>query len=193
MSQQAQPKEYNNREDLKKIIEDIDETNDLTLEPQMTYALGHYFSLLQKECGVYRVFKDEYLPISKERHKLWSFEYLKQKFLKNRKLLKYEEDGALLFTAYQPMTNSEWELFISQTVSDINYFQIDLIDNKKSDIILPQNIKNIMERQNQEYILEKEEFRNLLVKLPKSKASLTTILIILTILFVFIYFLINGI
>jgi hypothetical protein len=187
MKQQSLPKEYSNREDLKKIIQGIDKTNDLTLEPQMTYALGHYFSLLQKEFGVFRVFKDAYLPIPKERHKMWSCEYIKQKFLKNRKLLKYEEDGALLFTSYQPMTDSEWDLFISQTISDINYFQIDLMDNRKSDIILPEVIKNIMERQNQEYMSEKQEFRNLLILLPKSKISLKTILIILIILSAIIY------
>jgi hypothetical protein len=172
---------YNDINSIRLIINQIDETNDETLTGQMIYAIGAYNNLLYKDLPFHSpiIINRNLLPLSIDRYKFWTQKYIIGEFVKNRKILKYQEEGALSYTLYNDLNDEEWTYIKDEKNFDnLNDFirnNPKFIDNDND---IPILIQKILIRQLIFKEKEKAELYNIL-KSYKSKPVIAKPIVIL--------------
>lgn len=156
---------YSDINSVKLIINKLDETNDESLVGQMIYAIGAYNNLLYKDLPFRSpiIINRNLLPLSIDRYKFWTQKYIIGEFVKNRKILNYQEEGALSYTLYNDLNDEEWSYIKDEKNFDnLNGFirnNPKFIDNE-NDIPIP--IQKILIRQLMFKEKEKAELYNIL-------------------------------
>ncbi len=177
---------YNDINSIRLIINQIDETNDEILTGQMIYAIGAYNNLLYKDLPFRSpiIINRNLLPLSINRYKFWTQKYIIGEFVKNRKILKYQEEGALSYTLYNDLNDEEWSYIKDEKNFDnLNGFIINnpKFINNENEIPIP--IQKILIRQLMFKEKEKAELYNILQSY-KSKTNFYKPVVILIFLVV---------
>lgn len=185
---------YSDINSIKLIISKLDQTNDETLVGQMIYAIGAYNNLLCKDLSFHSpiLINKNLQPLSIDRYKHWTQKYIIGEFVKNRKILKYQEEGALSYTLYVDLNDEEWVYIKDEKNFDVlNDFirnNPKYIDNENE---IPIPIQKILIRQLIFKEKEKVELYNILESY-KSKTNFYKPIVIL-ILLVVVYLIFRNI
>jgi hypothetical protein len=133
----------------------------------MTSALGSYLEKLQTEYNYSPVFPTELLPISKSEIKKWGFDYAAITVKKEGELKQYQQDAALCYTRFQPMTAKQWGTIRNNSVQDLVIYNAEMRDKGVSIADIPSEFKLIIDSLRKDYSTEVIELHSYL----KSKRS----------------------
>ncbi len=125
--------------------------NDEKTIMQLTSALGVYIQKLQKEYDYSPVFPQEILPLSKSKIKKWGYEYAYLAVKKEGELKQFQQDGALCFTRFQEISQTQWEAIKTRSIDSLTLYNADMRDKGFSEIIIPEEYKTIVNNYQKEY------------------------------------------
>lgn len=117
----------------------------------MASALGVYVQKLQAEHNYAPVFPLDLLPVPKEELKKWACRYAALTVGNTGKLARFQQDGALCFTRFQPMTEKQWDAIRTDTIPDLVKYNAEMRDKGSSDAHIPADIKAIIDAYRREY------------------------------------------
>lgn len=151
---------YFNNLSLKELKENINtliKKHDALSQEKLTYALGTYLLNLQRENNYSPVFPLELIPLPRVEMKKWGFDYAMLVMSRQSKFLKYQQDAALCYTFFQPLSEDQWSKIKSGSLEDLVLYHRDIYDNGKSDLSLPTEYEEIVKNQIEDYNKEKHE------------------------------------
>jgi hypothetical protein len=68
------------------------------------------------------------LPLPKSEIKQWGFKYASDTYRFYRKLKYYQQDAALCYTRFQPMTAEQWEAIRTDSIDNLRWYYEEVIN-----------------------------------------------------------------
>lgn len=137
----------------------------------MATALGIYIQKLQAEHSYAAVFPLELLPVPKNELRKWAYAYAAFTVKTTGKLARFQQDGALCFTRFQPMTKQQWETIRADTIPDLVRYHVEMRDKGTTTAQIPSDIKAIFDTYLAEYKTEEKTLHTMLRTSPSAKSG----------------------
>ncbi len=156
----------------------------------LTFALGTYMLKLQEDSNYAPIFPIDLAPIPKYELRKWGQEYAQRVLLAQGGLQKYQVDGALCYTSFQNIVNSQWDKIKSGQVENLLLYVEEFKKSGKSHCKLPDEYKELADAYIEEYKREKSELFGGLDKFQKkfSGCYILTIVLIVVLASIIWYF-----
>jgi hypothetical protein len=121
------------------------------------------------------VFPAELLPLPKADIRKWAYRYAALTVMNTGKLARFQQDGALCFTRFQPMTQNQWDAIRTDAIPDLVRYNAEMRDQGTTTAQLPSDIKAIIDAHRTEYKAEETALHEFLRSPPTAKKADQTV------------------